>query len=70
MEPSLKLTIQSFTKQVSKKYKIETMLCILSDHHELKLDFNNYRNRKTSSSWKPNNSLLNDHLFKEEIKKK
>jgi hypothetical protein len=39
----------------------------ISDHQELKLEFNN---RKPTSSWKPDNSLLNDLCVKEEIKKK
>jgi hypothetical protein len=44
------------------RYKeIETMHCILSDHHGLKLDFNNnINNRKPTHSWKLTNSLLND----------
>jgi hypothetical protein len=41
--------------------KIEIMPRILSDHHGLKLDFNNSRNtRKPTNSWKLNNPLLND----------
>lgn len=36
-------------------------LCILSDHHELKLDIINRRNsRKHANSWKLNNSILNE----------
>ena len=46
---------------------IEITLSILSDHHGLKLDFNN--NRKPTYSWKLNNSLLNYNLVREEIKK-
>jgi len=39
---------RSWKQSKSKKYKkIEITLCILWDHHELKLDFNNKRdNRK------------------------
>ena len=38
--------------------KIEITPCILSDHHGLKLNFNNRNNRKPTYSWKLNNSLL------------
>ena len=48
--------------------KIKITPCILSDHHGLRLDFNNNRNkRKPTYSWKLNNSLFNNNL--EEIKK-
>jgi hypothetical protein len=47
--------------------KFELIQCILSDHHELKLVFSN--NRKPIYSRKLNNSLLNDNLVREEIKK-
>jgi hypothetical protein len=44
--------------------------CILSDHHELRLIFNNNKNnRKSTYKWKLNNILLNDNLVKEEMKK-
>jgi hypothetical protein len=44
--------------------------CILSDHHGLGLIFNNsINNRKLTFTWKLNNTLLNDTLVKEEIKK-
>jgi hypothetical protein len=44
--------------------------CILSDHHRLRLIFNNnINNRKPTLTWKLNNTLLNDTLVKEEIKK-
>jgi hypothetical protein len=43
---------------------------ILSDRHKLWLDFNNNKsNRKPTYSWKLNNSLLNDNLVMEEVKK-
>jgi hypothetical protein len=49
--------------------KIEITTYIPSDHHELRLDFKNKRNkRKYIHSWKLNNSLLNYHLIREEIK--
>jgi hypothetical protein len=54
------------------RYKnIEIIPCILSDHHRLKLIFNNNINkRKPTFTWKLKNILLNDNLVKEEIKKK
>jgi hypothetical protein len=49
--------------------KIKISPCILSDHLELRLIFNNNKNyRKPTYMWKLNNSLLNN-LVKEEIKK-
>jgi hypothetical protein len=53
------------------RYKnIELIPCILLDHHRLKLVFNNSKNnRNCIYTWKLNNSLLNDNLVKEEIKK-
>jgi hypothetical protein len=53
------------------RYKnIEIVLCILSDHHGLRLIFNNnINNRKSTFMWKLNNPLLNDTLVSEGIKK-
>jgi hypothetical protein len=52
------------------RYKsIEIIPCILPDHHRLGLIFNNINNRKPIFMWKLNNTLLNDNLVKEEIKK-
>jgi exonuclease III len=53
------------------RYKnIEIVPCILSDHHGLRLTFNNnIDNRKPTFMWKLNNTLLNDTLVKEGIKK-
>jgi exonuclease III len=53
------------------RYKnIEITPCILSDHHELRLIFNNnINNRKPTFTWKLNNPLLHDTLVKKEIKK-
>jgi hypothetical protein len=49
---------------------IEIIPCILSDHHGLRLIFNNnVNNRKTTFKWKLNNTLLNDSLAKVEMKK-
>ena len=43
---------------------------IFSDHHGLRLVFNNNKNyRKPTYMWKLNNSLLSDNLVREEIKK-
>ena len=50
--------------------KIETIPCILTDHHVPRLVFNNNKNnRKPTYTWKLNNTLLNDNLVKEELKK-
>jgi hypothetical protein len=48
---------------------IEIIPCIQSDHHGLRLIFNNnINNRKPTYTWKLNNTLFNDNLVKEEIK--
>ena len=50
--------------------KIEIIPCILSDHHRLRLIFNsNINNRKSTLTWKLNNTLFSDNLVKDEIKK-
>jgi hypothetical protein len=53
------------------EYKdIEIVPCIPSDHHGLRLIFNNNtNNRKPTFTWKLNNTLLNDNLVKAGIKK-
>ena len=49
---------------------IEITPYILSDHHGLKLDFNNNRNnRKPTYSWILNTSPFNDHFVRGEINK-
>jgi hypothetical protein len=49
---------------------IEIIPCILTDHHGLRLIFNNsISNRKPTFTWQMNNTLLNDILVKEKIKK-
>jgi hypothetical protein len=58
------------TKWASTYKNIEIVPCILSDHHILRLIFNNnINNRKPTFTWKLNNTLLNDTLAKEGIKK-
>jgi Rps23 Pro-64 3,4-dihydroxylase Tpa1-like proline 4-hydroxylase len=59
------------TKQASTyKKNIEIVPCILLDHHGLRLIFNSkIDNKKATFMWKLNNTLLNDTLVKEEIKK-
>jgi hypothetical protein len=54
------------------RYKnIDIVLCILSDHHGLRLLFNNnINNREPTFMWELNKTLLNYTLVKEEIKKK
>jgi hypothetical protein len=50
--------------------RTEIIPCILADHHRLRQVFNNkINNRKPTCTWKLNNTLLNDNLVKEEIKK-
>ena len=45
---------------------VRKLLNILSDHHGLRLIFNNkINNRKPTFMWKLNNTLLNDTLVKE-----
>ena len=49
---------------------IEIILCILSDHPDLRLVLSsNNSNGKHTYTWTLNNALLNDSLVKEEIKK-
>jgi hypothetical protein len=49
---------------------IEIIPCILSDHHGLRLIFNNnINNRKPTFTSKLNNTLLNDSMVKDERKK-
>jgi hypothetical protein len=49
---------------------MEIIPSILSDHHGLMLVFNTIKNnRKPTYTWKLNNTLLNDNLAKDEIKK-
>jgi hypothetical protein len=62
--------MKSGKKKFTKYKNIEIVPCILSDHHGLRLIFNNnINNRKTTFTWKLNNTLLNDTLVKEGIKK-
>ena len=50
--------------------KIKIISCILPDNHRLKLEFNKNKNdREHTYMWKLNNSLFNDNLVREEIKK-
>ena len=53
------------------RYKnIEINLCTLSDNHGLRMIFNNnINNGKPTFTWKLNNTLFNDTLGNEEIKK-
>jgi hypothetical protein len=55
---------------LNKYKKIEIIPCILSDHYGLRLIFNNNINdKKPIFTWKLNNTLLNDNLVKEKIRK-
>ena len=50
--------------------KILVTTCVLSDHHGLKLEFdNNATPRKSTNSWKLNSQLLNHPWVKDEIQK-
>jgi hypothetical protein len=53
------------------RYKnFEIIPCSLSDHHGLRLIFSNsINNRQPTFMWKLSNTLLNDTLVNEEIKK-
>jgi hypothetical protein len=49
---------------------IEIIPCILSDNHGLRKIFNNNKNnRKPIFMWKLNNTLLNDNLVRDKLKK-
>ena len=57
-------------KSLNRYKNIEIIPCIQSDHHRLRLNFNNSINsRKSTFTWKLNNTLLNDTLVKDEIRK-
>ena len=50
--------------------KIDIIPCTVSVHHGLRLVLNsNKNNGKHTYTWKLNNALLSDNLFKQEIKK-
>jgi hypothetical protein len=53
------------------RYKnIEIVPCIISDHHELRLIFNNkINNGRPTFTWNMNKTLLNDTMVKKGIKK-
>jgi hypothetical protein len=54
---------------LNKYKKIETTFCILSDHNILKLELNNkIITKKYSSTWRLNNTFLNDQWVIEEIR--
>jgi hypothetical protein len=62
--------ITSHKMGLNKYKKIEIIPCILSDHHGLRLVFNNNKNnKKPADTGLLNNTLLNNNLVKEEIKK-
>ena len=55
---------------LAKFKKIEIVSSIFSDHNAMRLDIN-YRKRyvKNTNKWKINNTLLNNEVITEEIKK-
>jgi hypothetical protein len=69
--PSPKLTIIIGHKRRFNRYKkIEIIPCTLSEPHELRLVLNsNKYHRKHTYTWKLKNTLFNENLIKEEIKK-
>ena len=44
--------VNSHKTGLNKYKKMEIIPCILSDHHRLRLDFNNKNNRKPTYTWK------------------
>jgi hypothetical protein len=65
-----KTIFQANGLKIKARVAIEIVPCILSDHHGLRLIFNNNINMgKPACKWKLNNTLLNDTLVKEGIKK-
>ena len=55
---------------LNKHKKTEIIPCILSDHHRIRLFFNNNKNSiKSTYPWQLSKYLLNDDLVREEIKK-
>jgi hypothetical protein len=68
---SSKIDLRVCHKTGLNRYKnIEIIPCFLSDHHRQRLIFNNNINyRKPTFTWKLNNTLLNDSLVNDEIKK-
>ncbi|KAL6045988.1 hypothetical protein STEG23_001682 [Scotinomys teguina] len=62
--------ILSHKTSLNRYKKITTTSCILSDHYDLKLDFNNNKYYKAPTiSWKLNNAQMKHQRVKEEIKK-
>jgi hypothetical protein len=53
-----------YTLSKSKPQQMEKSSCVLSVYQELKIDINNNR-KKSTNSWKWNNSLFNDHWVRE-----
>jgi hypothetical protein len=63
--------IMVYKTSLNRYKKSEIVPCILPDHHGLMLVSNNNKNnRKPIYPWKLNNSLLNDNLVSEKIKRK
>ena len=56
---------------LNKYKKTEVIPCLLSDLYGVKVVFNNSKNnRKSTCTWKLNNTLLNDTFVKEEKKER
>lgn len=71
MEVSLKLgNILGNKISLNKFRKFEMISCILYDHNAIKLKIDNQQiNSRYTSSWRVNNTLMNDERVKEEINK-
>jgi exonuclease III len=58
--------IISYKTGLNRHKSIEIIPCVLSDHHRLRLIFNNsINNRKPTFTWKLKNTGFNDTLVKE-----
>jgi exonuclease III len=54
---------------ISKYKKIKIIPCILSDHNAIKIELHNKnKDKKHATSWKLNNSLLNEQWVTDELK--
>ena len=62
--------IISHKTSLNRYKKVDMLPCILSDHYDLRLVFNNNKyNKKPIYKWKLTNALLKGSMVKEEIKK-
>jgi hypothetical protein len=65
---SFKIDIICHKIGLNRLKNIDIIQCIVSNHHQLRLIFNNsINNRKPTFTWNLNNTSLNDNLVTEEI---